>query len=66
MNLLQELRTSVPSTPIIYCDNVSATYVYTNSMFHSRMKHIAIDFHFVREQVAANRLRVSHIHTSDN
>ncbi|XP_012834033.1 PREDICTED: uncharacterized protein LOC105954895 [Erythranthe guttata] len=65
MNLLQELRVSVPSISVIYCDNIIATYVCTNPVFHSRMKHIAIDFHFVREQVTAKRLRVFHIHTYD-
>ena len=41
------------------------TYVCANPIFHSRMKHIAIDFHFVRDQVSKKLLRVSHIHTSD-
>ena len=44
---------------------MSATYVCANPVFHSRMKHIAIDFHFVRDQVASGRLCVSHVHTSD-
>jgi len=34
-------------------------------MFHSRMKHIAIDFHFVRDKVAHGSLRVSHVATAD-
>ena len=29
------------------------------------MKHIATDFHFARDQVANGKLRVSHVHTSD-
>ena len=62
-NLLQELN--ITSTPTIYCDNVGATYLCANSVFHSRMKHIAIDFHFVRDQVVRRRLRVSHVHTAD-
>ena len=50
---------------MVYCDNVGATYVCANPVFHSRMKHIAIDFHFVREQITKNQLRVSHVHTAD-
>ncbi|RVW38078.1 Retrovirus-related Pol polyprotein from transposon RE2 [Vitis vinifera] len=50
-NLLYELQAQSPSTPTIYYDNVGATYVCTNTVFHSRMKHIAIDFPFVRDQV---------------
>lgn len=65
MNLLQELKVPISPTPVIYCDNVSATYVCANPVFHSRMKRIAIDFHFVRDQVATGKLRISHVHTSD-
>lgn len=50
-NLLRELHVANLVTPIIYCDNVSATYVCHNPVFHSRMKHISVDFHFVRDQV---------------
>ncbi|CAH9114633.1 unnamed protein product [Cuscuta europaea] len=29
------------------------------------MKHVAIDFHFVREQIQKGQLRVTHVHTQD-
>ena len=48
-NLLYELHAQSSSTPTIYCDNVGTTYACANLVFHSRMKHIAIDFHFVRD-----------------
>ncbi|KAK0590666.1 hypothetical protein LWI29_030141 [Acer saccharum] len=63
--LLIELRVQVPLTPVIYCDNVGATYVCANPIFHSRMKHVAIDFFFVRDQVARKQLRVAHVNTKD-
>ncbi|KAL6328629.1 hypothetical protein AAG906_003314 [Vitis piasezkii] len=53
-HLLQELGIVLPTVPTVYCDNVGATYVSANPIFHSRMKHIAIDFHFV-----------SHVHPAD-
>ena len=65
MNLLKELGINITSTPIIYCDNVEAIYLYANPVFHSRMKHIAIDFYFVQEQVVRHQLRISHVHTAD-
>ena len=64
-HLLHELGVNLSTVPTIYCDNVGATYVCANPVFHSRMKHIAIDFHFVRDQITKNQLRVSHVHTSD-
>ena len=37
----------------------------SNPVFRSRMKHIAIDFHFVHVQVAQKFLHVTHVHSSD-
>lgn len=63
--LLAELHVQLPEPPIIYCDNVGATYLYQNPVLHSRMKHIEVDFHFVRDQVQRNQVRVQHLHAAD-
>ncbi|XP_019085503.1 PREDICTED: uncharacterized protein LOC109126424 [Camelina sativa] len=49
-SLLSELGLKQTSAPTIYYDNVGATYLCANPVFHSRMKHIAIDYHFIREK----------------
>ena len=64
-NLLEELGCKVPQAPVIYCDNAGATYVSANPVFHSKMKHLGLDYHFVRENVQAGLLRVSYISTRD-
>lgn len=64
-NLLTELHIHLPTPPVIYCDNVGATYLSANPVFHSRMKHIALDYHFVRGQVQSGSLRVSHVSAKD-
>ncbi|KAG7564770.1 Integrase catalytic core [Arabidopsis suecica] len=64
-SLLTELGISLHKTPTIYCDNVGATYLCANPVFHSRMKHIAMDYHFIRNQVQAGELRVVHVSTKD-
>lgn len=64
-HMLRELDITLPSAPTIYCDNVGATYVCVNPVFHSRMKHITVDFHFVCDHLAKQQLRVSHVHSSD-
>jgi len=64
-NLLAELRLKFQKVPTIYCDNVGATYLCANPIFHSRMKHIAVDFHFVRNQVQLKQVQVVHIQSSD-
>lgn len=47
------------------CDNVSATYICQNPVFHSRMKHVAIDFHLIREQVQNKELVIKYLHAAD-
>ncbi|KAK0595375.1 hypothetical protein LWI29_006006 [Acer saccharum] len=64
-SLLSELLAPPNTSPTIYCDNIGATYLCSNPVFHSRMKHIAIDFHFVREKVQSGQLRVSHVSSAD-
>lgn len=46
-SLLTELGATLPHTPVVYCDNVGATYLYANPVFHSRMKHLTLDYQFV-------------------
>ncbi|KAG7572644.1 Reverse transcriptase RNA-dependent DNA polymerase [Arabidopsis suecica] len=64
-NLLTELHIPIPRAPVIYCDNVGATYLSAIPVFHSRMKHIALDYHFVRGQVQTGSLRVTHVSSKD-
>ena len=65
MHLLRELQVPLPDPPKIFCDNVGATYLCQNPVFHSRMKHIAVDFHFVRDQVQQKKVIVTHVHAAD-
>lgn len=51
-SLLKELGIICSPTARVWCDNIGATYLTANLLFHGRMKHVEIDFHFVREQVA--------------
>ena len=64
-NLLDELDLSSTRAPVIYCDNVGATNLYSNPVFHSRMKHDALDYHFICEQVQNDDLHVTHVAFAD-
>jgi histone deacetylase 1/2 len=48
-SLLKELGVTKQRTPILWCDNLGATYLTANPVFLARTKHIEIDFHFLRE-----------------
>ncbi|GKV22963.1 hypothetical protein SLEP1_g32763 [Rubroshorea leprosula] len=50
-NILRELGHPISSSPAIYCDHIGATHLSSNLVMHTRMKHIAIDLHFVRALV---------------
>ncbi|OMO87955.1 Reverse transcriptase, RNA-dependent DNA polymerase [Corchorus capsularis] len=64
-SLLNELQVKVPKAPTIFCDNLSATYTCANPVFHTRMKHLALDYFFVREKVSAGVLNIKHIPTQE-
>lgn len=55
----------LPTPPIIHCDNLSAIALSANPVFHSRIKHLDTDYHFVREKVQQGDLEVSYILTED-
>jgi hypothetical protein len=63
--LLKELRVSHPLVARLWCDNLMATYLSANPIFHTRMKHIKVEFHFVRERVAHKLLEVRFISSKD-
>ena len=62
--LLQELHHDVSQATVVYCDNVFAVYLSANPVHHRSAKHIELDIHFVREQVALGRIRVLHVPTA--
>lgn len=63
-NLLQELGVQT-RIPILWSDNLGATALTVNPVYHSRMKHVQIDVHFVRDKVQANEIQVRYISTKD-
>ena len=64
-HLLKELHATLPLPPKMPCDNVGAIFMTKNHVIHTRSKHIALDFHFIRELVESNLLHISHVFSVD-
>lgn len=50
-SLLLEFDITILTPFVIYCDNMSATHFARNSSYHTKMKHVALNFNFIRELV---------------
>ncbi|KAM1634551.1 hypothetical protein TB2_012364 [Malus domestica] len=63
--LLKDLHVYLPTPPLLHYDNVSTLALCSNPVFHTRIKHLDTDFHFVRERVQKGDLLVEYISTND-
>jgi hypothetical protein len=63
--VLKELGVKKPFAVVLWCNNLRATYLSANPAFHARMKHIEVDYNFVRERVAKGLIDIRFISTGD-
>ena len=65
--LLGELNVGgTTAASAVYCDNRSAKQGVETGSFSSKMRHVAIKYHFVRDHVEKGDIRVEWIQSSDN
>lgn len=66
---LRQLTTDLKHEPaaatVIFEDNQSTISMAKNPQFHGRSKHIAIKYHFIREQVCNNTVELQYCRTND-
>jgi hypothetical protein len=63
--LLREFCIYCPPSAHLWCDNMDAKYLLSNPIFHGRMKHIEVNYHFVSDQVTKRLLDVRFISMND-
>eukprot|EP00253_Pinus_taeda_P015531 PITA_15531 len=62
---LQDLQVKFDEPIPIFCDNTSAISISKNHVMHSKMKHILIKYHFVREKVAKKNIKLKYVDTKE-
>ena len=50
----------------IDCDNRSAIFLENNPAYHSRMKHIDVQYHFVKDMVESTTVLLEKVDTLEN
>ena len=60
-SLLTELRILSSTVTTLWCDNLGATFLSANPVFHARTKHVEVDYHFVRDRVTKQEIKVRFI-----
>lgn len=63
--LLTDLQVPSISAPTIWCDNLGATYLSANPIFHARTKHVEVDYHFISDRVAKKEIQIRFVPSRD-
>lgn len=50
---------------IIHCDNQRCLKLSVNPVFHDRTKHVEIPYHYVRDMVERNVIRLKYVSTDE-
>lgn len=64
-SLLRDIGCVVKHPANLWCDNIGATYLSVNPVFHARSKHLEVDYHFVRDKVTKNEIKVQFLSSKD-
>ena len=51
---------------MLYCDSQSAIALAKNLVFHSKMKHIEVRYHFIWDVLIDKQIELVKVHTDDN
>ena len=63
--VLSDLQQNALDPTIIFCDNMFAIAMTKNPVFHARLKHIELRYHFIRDMVNKKEIQLEFINTND-
>jgi len=61
MQMLQDIQITCAPPISILCDNTSAISISKNLVMHFKTKHIPIKYHFLREQVFEQKVKLEYV-----
>jgi len=64
-NIMTQIGFNLEVSIKIYVDNVFAINLAKNPVFHQRSKHIDIRYHFLRDQVRKNMIKLEYCKSED-
>ena len=51
---------------VVYSDSQSAIHLSKNPVYHERIKHVDVKYHFVREVITSGKIEIKKVPTEDN
>lgn len=63
--LLVDIGLTLYCPPKLWCENISATSLAKNPIFHAKTKHVKIDYHYIREKVLSKVVSVLFVCSQD-
>ncbi|KAL0402265.1 UNVERIFIED_CONTAM: Retrovirus-related Pol polyprotein from transposon RE1 [Sesamum latifolium] len=63
VQLLKELHQPIEYGVPLYCDNLSVIRLAENPVFHAKTKHVEVHYHFIREKVLQEEIKLKHVGT---
>ena len=49
----------------IYCDNTSSINISKNPVMYTKIKHIVINYHYLKELVQDKEVKLEYVHTKE-
>ena len=63
--LLKGMKVEIKEPVVMFYNNTSAINISKNPVMHSKTKHIAIKYHFVKELVQDKEIRLEYVHIKE-
>ena len=64
-HMLADIHIHYDDPILILCNNTSSISISKNPVMHSKTKHIPIKFHFLRDQVSNNTIKLEYVGTKN-